>query len=52
MEESGLHKAEYTLLAKKYSNSLDYDYINMLTAPECVSDHFPTIFDWVKKRES
>jgi len=52
MKESGPHKAEYQLLAKKHGNSLDYDHINMLTAPECVSDHFPTIFDWVKKQEN
>lgn len=51
MKESGPHKADYQLLAKKHGNSLDYDHINMLTAPECVSDHFPTIIDWVKKQE-
>ena len=52
MKESGPHKADYQLLAKKHGNSLDYDHINMLTAAECVSDHFPTIFDWVKKQEN
>ncbi|NRA24081.1 MAG: alpha/beta fold hydrolase [Oleispira sp.] len=52
MKESGPHKAEYTLLAKKHGNNLDYDHINMLTAPECVSDHFPTVFDWIKKQEN
>jgi hypothetical protein len=52
MKESGLHKAEYLLLAKKHGNLLDYDHINMLTAPECVSDHFPPIYDWIKKQEN
>jgi pimeloyl-ACP methyl ester carboxylesterase len=52
MKESGPHKAEYLLLAKKHGNSLDYDHINMLTAPECINDHFPTIFDWIKKQEN
>jgi alpha-beta hydrolase superfamily lysophospholipase len=52
MKESGPHQSEYLLLAKKHGNSLDYDHINILTAPECVSDHFPTVFDWVKKQEN
>jgi len=52
MKESGPHKRKYLLLAKKHGNTLDYDHINMLTAPECVGDHFPTVFDWVKKQEN
>ncbi len=52
MKESGPHKAEYLLLAKKHGNSLDYDHINMLTAPECINDHFPSIYSWIQKQES
>lgn len=51
IKESGPHKAEYLLLAKKHGNSLDYDHINMLTAAECVADHFITVVNWVKKQE-
>ena len=52
MKESGPHKAEYLLLAKKQGNTLNYDHINMLTAPECVDDHFPTINHWIRQQES
>jgi hypothetical protein len=51
MKESGPHRAEYLLLAKKHGNTLNYDHINMLTAPECVDDHFPAVASWVKKQE-
>ena len=46
------HKADYQLLAKKHGNSLDYDHINMLTAAECIDDHFLTVLHWAKKQES
>lgn len=52
MQESGQHKAKYLLLAKKHGHRLDYDHINMLTAPQCVDDHFPVISNWIKKQES
>jgi len=26
---------------------LDYDHINMLTAPQAQEDHFPQILDWL-----
>lgn len=52
MKESGPHKAEYLLLAKKQGHSLDYDHINMLIAPECVEDHFPFIHGWIQKQEA
>lgn len=51
MKESGPHKAEYLLLAKKQGHLLDYDHINMLIAPECAKDHFITIASWTKKQE-
>lgn len=52
MKESGPHTSKYLLLAKKHGNSLNYDHINMLTAPECISDHFPAVLDWVKKQHN
>lgn len=51
MKESGPHKAKYLLLSKKHGNHLDYDHINMLTAPECINDHFSTVSNWAKKQE-
>lgn len=51
IKECGPHKADFMLLAKKRGNALDYDHINMLTAPECVQDHFPTIHHWIQKHE-
>lgn len=52
MKESGPHKADYLMLAKKLGNTLDYDHINMLTAAQCIDDHFPTVLNWIKKQES
>lgn len=52
MKESGPHKAKYLLLSKKHGNQLDYDHINMLTAAECVNDHFITVSHWVEKQSN
>ena len=49
IKESGNHEAKYELLAKKHGNKLDYDHINMLTAPECIDDHFPNVVKWFKR---
>lgn len=49
MIESGPHKSQYRLLSKKAGNKLDYDHINLLTAPECVDDHFSEVIAWFKK---
>ncbi|GHG01195.1 alpha/beta fold hydrolase [Thalassotalea marina] len=43
-------KAEVSLLSKQNGNLLDYDHINMLTAKQCVEDHFPKVSDWLVKR--
>lgn len=52
IKESGAHTNEYRLLAKKSGNQLDYDHIDMLTAKECKTDHFPDVLHWLKQHES
>ena len=49
IKESGEHVSQYTLLAKSHGNELDYDHIDMLTAKECVEDHFPEVSKWFKR---
>lgn len=49
MNESGDHDAKYVLLAKRNGNKKDYDHIDMLTAPECVEDHFPSVVKWMRQ---
>ncbi|EAT13360.1 esterase/lipase [Oceanobacter sp. RED65] len=49
MAESGLGVKQYQLLGRKMGNRLDYDHINMLTAPECSKDHFPNVVQWFAK---
>lgn len=50
IRESGPHTSEYRLLANKNGNVLDYDHINMLTAKECIDDHFPDVVSWLKRQ--
>ena len=49
MIESGPHKSQYCLLSKKSGNKKDYDHINLLTAPECVDDHFKGVEHWLRR---
>lgn len=49
--ECGPHHFEYRLLARKNGNQLDYDHINMLTAPQCVDDHFPQLLHWLQQHQ-
>ena len=51
MSESCLEHASYQLLSKKTGNKLDYDHLNMLTAPQAVDDHFPQVLQWFKEKE-
>ncbi len=37
----------HTRLGRDNGNRLDYDHINMLTAPQAQEDHFPQILDWL-----
>ena len=39
--------ARHTRLGKDNGNRLDYDHINMLTAPQAQEDHFPQILAWL-----
>ena len=47
LDEMGA-KGRFTLLAQANGNRLDYDHINMLTAPQAQEDHFPAIAEWLK----
>lgn len=47
LDEMGA-KGRFTLLAQANGNRLDYDHINMLTAPQALEDHFPAIAEWLK----
>lgn len=49
IQESGDHSYQYELLAKRCGNKRDYDHIDMLTAPECIDDHFPFLVKWLVK---
>lgn len=49
IKESGKHASQYVLLAKSHGNQLDYDHIDMLTAKECVTDHFREVLKWFKR---
>lgn len=46
MLESGDHPQRYTILSRANGNRRDYGHIDMLTAPECVEDHFPRVAEW------
>ena len=37
----------HTRLGRDNGNRLDYDHINMLTAPQAQEDHFPEILAWL-----
>ena len=43
---------DYTLLARRHGHARDYDHIDMLTAPACVTDHFPALLNWLKKQQA
>lgn len=49
--ESGPHENEYRLLSQNTGHTLDYDHINMLTAPECIDDHFPEVVRWLQRHQ-
>lgn len=48
MIEAGSPKARYVLLGKKQGHRKDYGHIDLLTAPSCPDDHFPTALEWLK----
>ncbi|MFM4964615.1 alpha/beta fold hydrolase [Aeromonas bivalvium] len=41
--------ARHTRLGRDNGNRLDYDHINMLTAPQAAEDHFPAILSWLQQ---
>jgi len=51
MDESKNNRCKYLFLSKKLGNALDYNHINMLTAPEAIKDHFPKVLKWMHSHE-
>lgn len=47
IKESGSGPNKYTLLSQAEGFALNYNHINMLTASEAVTDHFPLVKDWL-----
>ncbi|MBB6459438.1 alpha/beta fold hydrolase [Flammeovirga kamogawensis] len=47
MKEVGNKKDKFIYLAKETGHAKDYDHINICTAKEAVTDHFPIIRDWL-----
>ena len=47
--ESYNHQAKFNLLSKKKGNALDY--INILTHPQAVTDHFPLLAEWLNTHQ-
>lgn len=39
----------FTLLGRGNGQRLDYDHINMLTAPQAQDDHFPELLSWLSQ---
>jgi pimeloyl-ACP methyl ester carboxylesterase len=48
IKECHNHNAIFTNLSKKEGAALDYDHINILTAPEALTDHFPKLAEWLQ----
>ncbi|GJM60511.1 alpha/beta fold hydrolase [Persicobacter diffluens] len=51
MEEVGGEQDKFVLLSKANGNLKDYGHVDMLTARECLEDHFPMVVEWLKKWE-
>ncbi|MGB3180726.1 MAG: alpha/beta fold hydrolase [Cyclobacteriaceae bacterium] len=49
IKEVGEHPHEFIVLSKENGNRHDYDHINMLTHPDALTDHFPTVLRWLKE---
>lgn len=50
MRESGQDNASFVLLSRANGNRRDYGHLDMLTAPEAATDHFPLVRDWMRGR--
>ncbi|RYZ54819.1 MAG: alpha/beta hydrolase [Proteobacteria bacterium] len=49
LKECYLPDDSFLLLSKKNGNLKDYGHIDMLTATEALSDHFPLVCNWLTK---
>lgn len=50
MLQSGVRHAQYRLLSRANGNSQDYDHLSMLTAPDCINDHFSDVSAWLANK--
>jgi predicted alpha/beta hydrolase len=50
LQECNVPTSTYLLLSKRNGQQKDYGHIDMLTAPEALSDHFPLVCNWLKAR--
>jgi predicted alpha/beta hydrolase len=49
IEECKNNDARFDVLSIQKGNARDYDHIDILTAPEAVTDHFPLVSQWLAK---
>ena len=47
MKESGQGDAPFVLLGKDHGNLHDYRHVSMITHPDAVDDHFPSVLRWL-----
>lgn len=52
MEEIGHPDSQFRLLSRKNGDRLDYDHVQMCTAPQALDDHFPEIYDWLQRHHA
>lgn len=50
LKECHLPPGAFLLLSKSNGNQRDYGHIDMLTATEALTDHFPLVCNWLKSR--
>ncbi len=50
--ESYNKQAKFSLLAKNSGNAVDYDHIDILTHPQALNDHFPSVVQWVTQHSA
>jgi predicted alpha/beta hydrolase len=48
MTSTGRQEYRYTELSRTNGNRHDYDHITMLTHPDAVDDHFPSVLEWLR----
>ena len=49
MRESGKGKQSIKMYGKNYQHKIDYDHINILTAPEAIDETFADTLAWLRR---